>query len=406
MRKKSFFTKIVSLTLVAALFCTMSAAAFSEESSYRPISSGSYTFDIYAILNSDRNGKLSAGTWAQEQTAQKAPVGYISVLAQLVNRSGRALRQSQWVSNDVRTHFAYAYTDSFWMTEEVCSRGLVSTPDLTKDQDTYRTNYYDSNSVPTFAADLMCELNENGEYPTNTAGETYGSTLLASVVGHQPDLIAAVGVHGIEGYIRDDEVNPNLFTKADYDAYLADLDKKGWQVSLYDLDGSVVDFFKIDKCEDVAPGETDPEIVKSALLARMNGDSLPVDDAKKAATPAEIRAYFEGPIAERSQSRASIADNERTTQEHIDMWLENGQYRTTASGKTYGPVTLREVVGELPELIAVVGVNGNEGFAEAELVDRVCRGLEPLETSIPVFDLDEQKIDEYFVCAARTLTTA
>ena len=41
----------------------------------------------------------------------------------------------------------------------------------------------------------------DGDYPRNSLGETYGSGLCASIVGYEPDLIAAVSDDGTEGYI-------------------------------------------------------------------------------------------------------------------------------------------------------------------------------------------------------------
>lgn len=42
----------------------------------------------------------------------------------------------------------------------------------------------------------------DGDYPRNSLGETYGSTLSESIVGYEPDLISAVSEDGTEGYIE------------------------------------------------------------------------------------------------------------------------------------------------------------------------------------------------------------
>lgn len=42
----------------------------------------------------------------------------------------------------------------------------------------------------------------DGDYPRNSLGETYGSGLCASIVGYEPDLIAAVSDDGTDGYIE------------------------------------------------------------------------------------------------------------------------------------------------------------------------------------------------------------
>lgn len=42
----------------------------------------------------------------------------------------------------------------------------------------------------------------DGDYPRNSLGETYGSTLSESIVGYEPDLISAVSDDGTKGYIE------------------------------------------------------------------------------------------------------------------------------------------------------------------------------------------------------------
>ena len=42
----------------------------------------------------------------------------------------------------------------------------------------------------------------NGNFPQNVRGETYGTALMAAVVGEMPDLQAALGTNDQEGYVR------------------------------------------------------------------------------------------------------------------------------------------------------------------------------------------------------------
>lgn len=51
----------------------------------------------------------------------------------------------------------------------------------------------------------------NGNFPKNVRGETYGTALMAEVVGEMPDLQAAIGTDGQEGYVRTSDLShPNL----------------------------------------------------------------------------------------------------------------------------------------------------------------------------------------------------
>lgn len=57
-----------------------------------------------------------------------------------------------------------------------------------------------ANGASTNIAPLQTALEGYGSYPTSALGETYGSELLAGVVGFTPDLIGSVGTDGVEGY--------------------------------------------------------------------------------------------------------------------------------------------------------------------------------------------------------------
>ena len=80
-------------------------------------------------------------------------------------------------------------------------------------------------------------LTEDGTYPVNTAGETYGSVLLADMVGEDPDLISATNQKGVDGYIRVADVptiNPAVSTAAVQ------------MIPLYDMNGNVIGSFELD----------------------------------------------------------------------------------------------------------------------------------------------------------------
>ena len=47
-------------------------------------------------------------------------------------------------------------------------------------------------------------------YERNSSGETFGSLSLAEVDADAPDLIAAIGTNGVQGYVRSVDVIPPL----------------------------------------------------------------------------------------------------------------------------------------------------------------------------------------------------
>lgn len=78
----------------------------------------------------------------------------------------------------------------------------------------------------------------DGEYPKNSSGESYGSTMLAEYVGYAPDLVSAQGTQGESGYIREAEIDalPNLPKEECPHAFT---------VPLYDSEGTAIGEFSV-----------------------------------------------------------------------------------------------------------------------------------------------------------------
>ena len=83
----------------------------------------------------------------------------------------------------------------------------------------------------------------------NAAGETYGSVLLADMVGEDPDLMSATNQEGVEGYIRIADV-PTI----DPDVSVAAVQ----MIPLYDMNGNVIGSFEL-----AAPEIASAEAVQS-----------------------------------------------------------------------------------------------------------------------------------------------
>ena len=79
-------------------------------------------------------------------------------------------------------------------------------------------------------------------FPTNINGETYGSAANVAPYGY-PDLVAAVGVDGVEGYIRMSEAHPeDPKTPEEAGQWQKELEAKGgfYFCPLYDKEGAVI----------------------------------------------------------------------------------------------------------------------------------------------------------------------
>ncbi len=106
-------------------------------------------------------------------------------------------------------------------------------------------------------------------FPVNANGQTYGSSLEAVSVETEPDLIAAIGIDGTEGYVLSKDLQePSPKTPEEAVAQTKEIEKaalaakaKGSnivrEIPLYDVDGRTV----IGKFGIVAP-DTNKDILK------------------------------------------------------------------------------------------------------------------------------------------------
>ncbi len=86
--------------------------------------------------------------------------------------------------------------------------------------------------------------NSGSRYSVNQYGETYGPHDPDAGLENQPDLVAAVGDSGIEGYLKySDIIGPSINSPEDATIYQ---DKKPSFLPLYDKDGkTMIDTFTL-----------------------------------------------------------------------------------------------------------------------------------------------------------------
>lgn len=251
MKNKQFFQKLTAVLLLAALACPISSHAMaieeweSTKTTYRY---AGYNYDGWTILYHDHDGKYRSSSWIQEQNFSALPAKYIGVSAEIRNTDGKILS-----SREVK----YNTAGEAWTWQEALSTRGVGT--IYSAGKVYLTNgiksvTYDlpeSDNVNTetraAAARVLAEetLTENGAYPVNAQGQTYGSAELSRIVGCEPDLLAAVGIDGVEGYILRTDVRPELNTFKEIDAYQkAMASRTDCTIPLYDAEGNEIGRFQ------------------------------------------------------------------------------------------------------------------------------------------------------------------
>lgn len=241
--------RILSVLLAAAMTCAMCLSVgaadvtpfaydLEKESTHKTVSAGSYSYDCYTTLY---YGSSSKGClWAVEKNKKDVQAALKTYLYQndnLVEEAGWSTSNSyihllntkqRAVSGDIRVEGEYKF---------------------------YHDNGdYTSGSAPVVRYSTSRSAAERvavTSYPTNARGETYGSYLDRNTVGQAPDLIAAIGENGVKGYIRLNDIAPELFTLEEIRQYQAQVDANPI-IPLYDLDGKVIGSFVRGTTQDLA----------------------------------------------------------------------------------------------------------------------------------------------------------
>ncbi len=202
----------------------------------------------------------------------------------------------------------------------------------------------------------------DGQYPVNSRGQTYGPQSLVRVTGRLPDLISAIGVDGVEGYILRTDTDPEITTREGALLHTA-IANQNLTIPLYD-----------EECNVIGTVELSP-VPQEA-----------VDNAVAALNEMGEDAY-----------QTALAD----------LYLVDGQYPVNSKGQTYGPQGLIKTMGYAPDLISAVGEDGVEGYilredVEGPEVNTPEEALESMLTAndrliIPLFDVEGNEIGTFHI---------
>ena len=238
MKTKS--TKRLCGLVLAIATCFSLAIAASADTEYTGgafnRTTGGYTYSAWSTLYVG-NG-YRAGTFVQTANHQMAPAGNIKYQARLYGADGAQLTATDTLTNRTATDLV-ATTTRGWPTHNAYSRGWVAYKNASGNYESY--NLLATRTVETRSDNgidydtLMKTLTANEQYPVNKNGESYGSALLSDVVGEEPDLIASIGVDGVKGYVRQDELHTEYNIPANEE----------FPIPLYDVDGNVIGSFML-----------------------------------------------------------------------------------------------------------------------------------------------------------------
>ena len=262
--------------------------------------------------------------------------------------------------------------------------------------------YVEVPESPYVGGDLRAvnQLEEVKAFPVNENGDTYGTVRTAKLVGYKPDLIAAVGNGGVEGYERMDDMRPNITSEADIEAYYEKLENDP-DIPLYDMNGNVIGTFTIGGNEDLAPEATTVEEARAAIMADMSSPVVPNEDVNQT----KDRLLNENDNLNTIYHEAPVNS--------VDVWAATSNQYNEKNGLTYGTMKQAGVIGEPPDMVSVVATNGMQGWvtledfspvrylrkigtSEAEINSYIDKTMnENVQKFIPVYDMEGNVIGEF-----------
>ena len=101
-------------------------------------------------------------------------------------------------------------------------------------------------------------------------GETYGNVYMVNELGREPDLQAAVGEDGIEGYIRNDEIETPKFDTIEEQLAYQKSQPPFWFIPLYDFQGNEIGQFRVSNGSVSMPKGTTLEQARALVAAGAN----------------------------------------------------------------------------------------------------------------------------------------
>lgn len=254
MKGTKLYRKIAALALVAIMACCMAASALGPIYSYpTPLYGNGLDYEARSILYDDGGGIYRVGAVIQTTNGVAMKRNSVGLYAQLISSRGDIIATAGKVRNNTEDSFFYYPPVSYGASGSVACRGWASVDGGVQYIRLHETNVAGYSRSADWEAQIAVlaenTLTEDNSYPVNAAGETYGSVLLADLVGEDPDLMSATNHEGVSGYIRIDDV-PTIDPNVSVAAIQA--------IPLYDMNGNVIGAFELE-----APETASAETVQS-----------------------------------------------------------------------------------------------------------------------------------------------
>lgn len=243
MNKMTRVSTVLVLILVMVLGLVITAFADTSSSwQYKTVNGYSYMYRSSIWNRYFTSGNtIEAVAEVKTSNGNNAPAGYMGAQARLYTSSGSLMYASSTVYNSSAVINIYAYSS------RTTSSGYFYSQT--------RASFYNGNGYTTYTANkspnaAVPKSIAKEDYEINNNNETYGSGLLAESLGVDPDLIAAVGTNGQEGYVRSEDLapvptSPSEAVKESSKAFITQT------IPVYNLLGEVIGEFVMDSVNEL-----------------------------------------------------------------------------------------------------------------------------------------------------------
>ena len=260
MKKAKILARILAAALLLALVLPVHADAINStyETARVPVSVGGINYEMWTALYQD-GAEFWGGAWVSTANYQYVPTGYMGVRCILYKSNGEKYTASDSLYNPCPDYFQFAVAPTIVADSSGIYAGgevylytgsgyqTIPAPETVRIFPSAKAASASDDSSELMDK-LKATLDENNEYPVTASGKTYGSELLASVVGHKPDLILAEGEDGVTGYVRASDFEPDVNNPEEAMAYMAELEnctEEYRAIPLYDLEENVIGSFHV-----------------------------------------------------------------------------------------------------------------------------------------------------------------
>lgn len=237
---------ILSLLLVGVMVLSSNLCVYADStaSDWQTKKVNGYSYDYNSSVwqrNVPPGYTLEAVAQVITTDRKNAPTGYMGAQARLYTVGGMLKYSSAMMYNSSPSINVTAYSNA------------TSDPAYFYAQS--KVEFYNGDGYSPYTANkspnaiIPTALDSNIGYNVNANNETYGSGLLAETIGIEPDLIAAVGRDGTEGYVRSEDLSPTVSNPKEA-VIMAELAKTDRCIPLYSLDGEVIGEFVLNAVED------------------------------------------------------------------------------------------------------------------------------------------------------------